>query len=200
MRRSKPPSSGAGEGNSDCARSSGVHELLRDDERGIASQFDFLTSIAITVTAVGLFLVAGVTLLSGAGAEVPAGDVAAERGAATLTDDHLVENVGDTQLSRQCTEAFFAKDTSVCGFQSGWTSGDEKYLNQALAIQYRNLNVTITDSSGDITSIDGTRLTLGDDPVNAGNQTVAVWTRHVALDSDDDGEGEYHTLTVRSWK
>lgn len=184
--------------DNDESPSSTVAALWRD-ERAVASQVDFLVSMFLRAAALSLFVVIGAALLLGVTSSSPDGKLAAERASSTLTDDLLVDPVGNDTLDRTCTQAFFEQDTSVCNFDDDWTNGDRDYLNAALRIQFKNINVTIHDESGAVSNIGGTDLVEGPSIPTDNETTVHQWSRYTPVDVDGDGTQEWRELTVSVW-
>lgn len=167
-------------------------------DRGQVVTIDFMFSMIIRVAAIGIVLAASATLMySGVGTSY-SDEFAAKNGAALLADDVLLEEPGDSILDSTCTEGFFDQDTTVCGHHGEWTSGESPYLNEVFGLnETTQLNVAIWNPSGKISSIDGTELALGEVIPDSGN--VYSWRRSVALDTNGDGNVEWHTLRVRAW-
>lgn len=171
---------------------------LRRTDRGLATQIDFLTSMVIRVLAIGLLLTAATALIHNAVGVEYTNVVIAERGAARLVDDLLVSSPGDALLNGTCTTSFFRMHTAVCGFDDRWRSEDGRYLNDALAIRDEHLNVTITDFTGGVAVLGGTRLVIGSAIPTSGH-TVRTWHRVVGVDVDRNGGVRWYTVTVAVW-
>lgn len=173
---------------------------LSGDERGLVSQVDFLTSMVIRIVAFGLLLAVASALIHNAVATDYTDRAVAERSAARLADDLLVTSPGQSVLNATCTDGFFQASTDVCGFGDDWDDGPSSYLNAALAVSdTKHLNVTVTDSSGALATMDSMELAIGDPPPMGGG-TVQTWHRQVGLDSTGDGTVEWYTLTVSVWE
>ena len=175
---------------------------LKNDDRGQATQLDFLFSMTIRIIAITLFLAVSAALVYGMIGPNYTNKMVADRAADRLADDYLVSTPNDELLERECTKAFFAKTTlGGCGFEDSWTNVDqpEEYLNAALFVdEKRQINVTIENTAGSIASLDGTRLTLGESPPQD-YSTVYTYHRQVGLDANNDGAYEWYTLHVRVW-
>ena len=168
------------------------------EDRGQVVAIDFLFSMIIRVTAIGIVLAASATLMYSAVGTSYTEEFAAQNGANQLADDVLLTSPGHGVLNASCTEAFFAKDTSVCGHNDEWTSGENPYLNEVFGLnETTDLNVTIRTTSGDLASLSGTDLALGNAVPTNGD--VHSWRRTVALDTNGDGNPEWHILRVRAW-
>ena len=173
---------------------------LGEDERGLVSQIDFMTSMVIRLVAFGILLAVATALVHNAVATDYTDKAVAERGASRLADDLLVTTPGDAILNGTCTTAFFEESTGVCGFETTWSDGSSPYLNAALAISdSKHLNVSITDASGSVATLGSTELAIGDPPLD-GVGTVQTWHRQVGLDTTGDGDAGWYTLTVSVWK
>jgi hypothetical protein len=175
---------------------------FREDNRGLSSQVDFMVAVIIYVTAAVIALGASTALIYGSVGANPSNGIVADRAADRLADDFLVDNANDAILDRECTTAFFDKETPEgCGFESSWSSVDqpEHYLNRALAVEEaKQINVTIRTTSGSIETVDGTRLALGDEPPED-RSTVHGYHRQVGLDANDDGAAEWYRISVKIW-
>lgn len=173
---------------------------LANDDRALVGQIDFLTSMVIRIIAFAILLAVAASLVSNA-VEVDYSDTAvAERGASRLADDLLVTTPGEAVLNATCTQEFFEESTDHCGFDEDWANGGTTYLNAALAVgAERQLNVTITDSAGTITTINGSLLALGDKPPQH-HGSVTTWHRHVGLDVTGNGTVRVYTITVSVWR
>lgn len=177
---------------------SALPQFLGDD-RGLVTQIDFMTSMVIRIVAFSILLAVATALIHNAVGADYSNKVVAERGASRLADDLLVTTPGDAILNVTCTEAFFEAASGVCGFEEEWSATDRPYLNAALAIGAdMHVNVTITNSTGTIASVEDTSLTAGD-PVPRGYGTVMTWHRQVGMDREGDGEIRWHTITVSVW-
>jgi hypothetical protein len=169
------------------------------EDRGLVTQIDFMTSMVIRIVAFSILLAAATALIHNAVGADYSNTVVAERGASRLADDLLVTTPGDAVLNATCTEAFFEGSSAVCGFDDAWTAVDRPYLNAALAIDAKtHVNVTITGSTGAISTVGTTSLRAGA-PVPDGYGTVTTWHRQVGLESSGTGEVEWHTITVSVW-
>ena len=175
---------------------------LKNDNRGQATQLDFLLSMTIRIVAITLFLAVSAALVYGMVGPNYTNKMVADRAADRLADDYLVNTPSDVLLERQCTKAFFAKTTpGTCGFEDSWTNVDqpEEYLNVALFVdEKRQINVTIENTAGSIASLDGTTLALGESPPQD-YSTVYTYHRQVGLDANNDGAYEWYTLRVQVW-
>ncbi|MDS0243145.1 MULTISPECIES: hypothetical protein [unclassified Haloferax] len=178
-----------------------LHELKKND-RGQASQLDFLFSMTIRMVAITMFLAVSAALVYGMIGPNYTDKMVADRAADRLADDYLVDTPNDALLERECTKAFFAKTTpGECGFKDSWTNVDqpEEYLNAALFVdEKRQINVTIENTAGSIASLDETKLALGETPPRD-HSTVYNFHRQVGLDGNNDGAYEWYTLRVQVW-
>ena len=175
---------------------------LKNNNRGQATQLDFMFSMTIRIVAITLFLAVSAALVYGMIGPNYTNKMVADRAADRLADDYLVSTPNDALLERQCTKAFFAKTTpGGCGFEDSWPNVDqpEEYLTVALFVdEKRQVNVTIENTAGSIASLDGTTLALGESPPQD-YSTVYTYHRQVGLDANNDGAYEWYTLQVRVW-
>jgi hypothetical protein len=149
----------------------------------------------ILIVAFAGFSVAMILLINGAVANLPTEETAAERGAATLAEDHLVTSPGSSTLDRQCTADFFAERTIRCGFPNSWDTGN--YLSLATGIRGKALNATVYDTNGDIMTANAVRLALG--PKIPSDEESNQWTRRRSGDLDRDGNKEWVTIRFTVW-
>jgi hypothetical protein len=177
----------------------GLRALLAD-ERGVAASLDFLLSMVIRVAVFTVFIALSVTFAMGLSAQSPADYYAAQAGADRLAEDLLVDDVGDDELSRSCTEAFFAKQTGTCGFKSSWASSRD-YLDAALSIhQRKSVNVSVRRlDNGDIVRVNGQRLAMGPHLDGADDDTLYTFKRQAPLDRDGDDDLEWVTIYSNVW-
>lgn len=159
----------------------------RLQERGQLS-FDFLIGMSVFLIAVGFVLGLAPGAFEPFATDSGENMIAAERGAARLVEDALVESPDHPgSLDRLCTVELFDGDSLVpsnCRY-------DTENLNDALGIKdTTGVNVTI-ESGGVIRSVDGTTLAAG--PTSPPEQGVVVAQRVVFLDG---GESK---LLVRVW-
>jgi hypothetical protein len=165
-------------------------------DRGQAEQIDFLNGIVILLFGVGLFFAGGSVLLSIGVDSSPDRQGAALNADQRLVEDLLVGDIEDTQLDRDCVDAYFRMNASgVCTRASGVVdgSGDEqRWLRHSLGLETKlGVNVTVVDN-GSVVTGNGTAYSLGPSPP----PDVAVFesNRFVTF-----GDGEYHTVFVRVW-
>jgi hypothetical protein len=181
------------------ASGSPTRRTLANDSRGFGIQIDFLTASTIYIAAWVLFLTVSISVLSGLAPPATANRIAAERGADTLADDLLVSDPNKVIIDRACTEAFFTQNSpGGCGYNPNWGTGSGSYLEAALHLSEKNINVNIRDTSGSIQSINGAQLQLGD-RVPGDGENVEGWERQAALDYDGDGTVEWVVIKVRVW-
>jgi hypothetical protein len=172
---------------------------LSDDTRGFGIQIDFLTGATVYIAAWILFLALSIQVLGGFTPPATGDRVAAERASDTLVDDLLATSPNAVTLDRACTEAFFAKSApGSCGYDPTWSSGGSDYLEEALAISTKAINVKIRDTSGNIQSINGQSLELGES-IPDDNENVEGWERQGTLDYNGDGTAEWVIIDVRVW-
>lgn len=162
------------------------------EDRGQAA-VDFLAGMAVFLITVGFVLGAVPGMLQPFESETGANMVAAERSAATLVEDLLVERVdAPGVLNETCTATFFDAngDTADCRF-----TADASSMNRALGLSdSATANVTIT-SGGSVLSVDGPG---GPVPAAAGpspppTADVVVSNRLALVD------GTRGTVAVRVW-
>lgn len=166
-------------------------------DRGQAEQIDFLNGMVILLFGVGLFFVGGSVLLSIGVDSSPDREGAALNADQRLVEDLLVSDVRDTELDRDCLDAYFGMNASgVCtrgdGVVNG-TGGEQRWLRRSLGVETElRVNVTVVDNGTVLTGPDGTAYSLGPSPP----PDVAVFesNRFVTV-----GDGEYHTVFVRVW-
>jgi len=167
--------------------------------RGFGIQIDLLTGATVYIAAWVLFLTLSVGVLGGLASPATADRVAAERAADSVADDLLVSEPNAVTLDRSCTEAFFGqKSPGGCGFDSNWGAGSASYLESALSLNTKQINIQISDTSGSVQSINGQQLAIGTE-VPADNADVEGWERQGTLDYNDDGTAEWVIIDVRVW-
>jgi hypothetical protein len=165
-------------------------------DRGQAEQLDFLNGMIILLFGVGLFFAGGSVLFSIGVDSSPDREGAALNADQRLVEDLLVSDIRDTELDRQCAEAYFGMNESgVCTRAGGLlndTWSEQRWLRHSLGLETElHVNVTIVDSGSVVTS-NGTEYSLGPSPP----PDVAVFesNRFVTF-----GDGEYQTAFVRVW-
>ena len=165
-------------------------------DRGQAEQIDFLNGIVILLFGVGLFFAGGSVLLSIGVDSSPDREGAALNADQRLVEDLLVGDIEDTQLDRDCVDAYFRMNASgVCTRANGVIDGpgdEQRWLRHSLGLETRlGVNVTVVDN-GSVVTANGTAYSLGPSPP----PDVAVFesNRFVTF-----GDGEYHTVFVRVW-
>jgi hypothetical protein len=183
----------------ECTDTRLVGEQLTSDSkrrgRAMAVQIDLLMMIAILSLVFSLFAVFGTMLLSDVQDTNDETEFNVVRVSDMLADDYLVATPTNATLDRDCAEAFFSRTpTTACGHQPGWSN--DNYLHDALPLSAPFANVTVTDESGDIVSIKGTKLAMGE---TANRADVVAQTLYVALDANNDGNATIHRLTVQLW-
>jgi hypothetical protein len=167
------------------------------DTRGVAYQLDFLTAILIASVSISLFFLFGVGLLEDISADDQGDSLGVARSADMLADDYLVSEPQATELDRGCTENFFTKTPSTsCNQDPGWNS--DSYLEDALPMQYGNMNATLETTGGGIQTINGNDMTVGD-PVPTNTGDINQWSKYVLVDANDDGNPTIHRLLVYYW-
>lgn len=170
-------------------------------DRGQATQFDFVVSMGLRAFILAAVVAASLTVVGATATEDYSGRSVAKRSADRLAGDLLVANAGDVMLDRDCTQAYFQADTSTCGFADSWSSSDEEYLHDSLAVSHRyRINATIETPGDQLATLDGTTLALGLEPSDATDETVHSWYRRRPIDMDGDGTARTYTIYVRVWK
>lgn len=151
--------------------------------------FDFVAGMSLFLITVGfVFNFAPVMFdpfTTGQGGDM----MTADRTAATIAEDLLVENeTGPNVLDTDCTEEFFDADgaTADCGFAQ-----DADDLNSAIGVDNTiRVNVTV-ENNGSAVVLNGVTLAAGPPPSAAASTTISQ--RIVFLD------GSERTLNVRVW-
>jgi hypothetical protein len=165
-------------------------------DRGQAEQIDFLNGMVLLLFGVGLFFAGGSVLLSIGVDSGPDREGAALNADQRLVEDLLVGDVRDTELDRDCVDAYFGmNETGVCTRADGLVDGTEseqRWLRHSLGLE-ANLqsNVTVVDD-GSVVTGNGTAYSLGPSPPPG--VTVFESNRFVTF-----GDDEYHTVFVRVW-
>jgi hypothetical protein len=174
-----------------------IESNTESDTRGVAYQLDFLTAILIAVVSISLFFLFGVGLLEDISADEQENSLGVARSADMLADDYLVSEPQAAELNRSCTQNFFTKSpTASCNQDPSWNA--DSYLEDALPMQYGNMNATLETTSGDIQTINGNDMTVGD-PVPTNTGDINQWSRYVLIDANDDGNPTIHRLLVYYW-
>lgn len=165
-------------------------------DRGQAEQIDFLNGMVILLFGVGLFFAGGSVLLSIGVDSSPDREGAALNADQRLVEDLLVGDIGDTQLDRDCVDAYFRMNASgVCtraDSPANDTGGEQRWLRHSLGLEARlGVNVTVVDS-GTILDNNGTAYSLGPSPPP--EMAVFESNRFVTF-----GDRQYYTVFVRVW-
>lgn len=169
-------------------------------DRGQAEQIDFLNGMIILLFGVGLFFAAGSVLFAVGVDSSPDREGATLNADQRLVGDLLVADIGDTELDRDCADAYFGMDESeVCIRTDGLVDGsgsEQQWLRHSLGLEDElQVNVTVVEGGpgGDIvTSPGGVEYALGPSPPP--EDEVFESNRFVTF-----GDGEYDTVFVRVW-
>ena len=154
---------------------------------------DFLAGMTVFLVTIGFVLSFVPGMFQPFETDTGANMVAADRGAALLVEDALVEGSGTPGvLNETCTAEFFDADgdTDGCRF-----ADDADDLPGALGLdELREVNVTI-ESGGSLETLPGDAgsVTTAGGPAPASTDDVIVATRVVLVD------GRQATLYVRVW-
>ena len=151
--------------------------------------FDFLVGMSVFLVTIGLVLGFVPSMFQPFDTDTGPDMVTADRSAAHLVEDLLVQDVGDPGvLNATCTTEFFDADGAVGGCRFDDDAAD---VHAALALdEFTDVNVSIEDS-GSVTSLDGVTLSVGDAPPPTADVVVAK--RVVLLD------GTHMDFLVRVW-